>query len=70
MTEYSDSMRRECSHYPTVGDKYRVYGATITVTYAQHGTVVLNRGGKFEIQFSPYQFWRWVDEKGALKINA
>ena len=50
-------------HYPKVGSKYRIYDATIEVTYAQHGAVVLSRGGKFEVQMSPREFWNWVDEK-------
>jgi hypothetical protein len=58
----------ERPHYPKVGTKYRVFDATIEVTYAQHGSVVLSRGGKFEVQMSPREFWNWLDLKGAEVI--
>jgi hypothetical protein len=57
-------------HYPKVGSRWRVYDASVEVTKAQHGVVVLNRGGKFEIQMSPKEFWNWVDMKGAQEIDA
>lgn len=58
----------ERPHYPDVGSRYKVYDATIEVTYAQHGAVVMTRGGNFTITMSPAEFWRWVDMKGAVKL--
>ncbi len=48
---------------PKSGDKFRVYDATVTVKYAAHGTIVLMRGGKFEVSMSVASFAKWVLEK-------
>lgn len=57
------------SHYPAVGSEYRVYGVTIRVTYAAHGSIVLSRGGKYEVQLSPQRFKAWLVDTGAVLVS-
>jgi hypothetical protein len=54
---------------PRPGDSFRVYDATVSVKTAGHGTVVLTRGGKYEVQMSMLEFEKWVEMKNAEVIK-